>query len=41
MKEVEIGGACSTHRGDKKCIQFLVERPEGEEQWKDMCTDGG
>jgi hypothetical protein len=30
MKEDEIGGACSTHRRDVKCIQNFYGKPEGK-----------
>jgi hypothetical protein len=25
-----MGGACSTHGRDEKCIKFLVKKPEGK-----------
>jgi hypothetical protein len=30
MKEDEIGEACSAHRGDEKCVQISVAKPEGK-----------
>ena len=28
MKSNEMGGKCSTHRGDERCIQGFVGKPE-------------
>jgi hypothetical protein len=31
IKEDEMGGSCSTHGGDEKCIQNFGWKPQGEE----------
>jgi hypothetical protein len=35
-----MGGACSAHRGDEKCIHILVGKPEGKKPLKDLNIDG-
>jgi hypothetical protein len=29
MKENEMSGECSAHRGHKKCLKILIGKPEG------------
>jgi hypothetical protein len=36
IKEDEMGGACSTHRRDEKCVQ----NPKGREHSEDIGIDG-
>jgi hypothetical protein len=42
VKDVEVGGTCSTHGRDEKCIQYLGWKTEGKRllgrpkrRWKD------
>jgi hypothetical protein len=43
MKEDKIGGSCSSHESDEKCMQSLARKSEGKKgttwetdaQWKD------
>jgi hypothetical protein len=30
MKEDEVGGTCGTHEREDRCLQVLIERPEGK-----------
>jgi hypothetical protein len=38
--EDEIGGACSAHGGDEKCVHFLVRKPEGKNHSEDLGVGG-
>jgi hypothetical protein len=38
IKEDEMGGACSTHGRDEKCIQYFGGKPEGKRLGRPRCT---